>query len=83
MSSTVQALAFNAPRATSVAEGKFLESGFSPRPTGAPRIPHELLRRQAGAVQSVFVAPDFACGYFSGLARKSSSPGSRKNLTVA
>ncbi|KAL3418760.1 duf1620 domain-containing protein [Phlyctema vagabunda] len=69
-SSLTDALAFSAPSATSAAdvEGKLLrDGGITPRPTEAPKLPFEELRRRQNA-QKVFVAGDNTCGYISGRA---------------
>lgn len=65
----VSGLAFEAARATQHA--KELESGWTPAPTSAPRIPHELLKRQSSAASSFFASTflqgsDGTCGYLSG-----------------
>lgn len=61
------ALAHDLPRQTSVREGNLRDSGRTPKPTAAPRIPPELRRRQDD-LTTVFIGPDQTCGFISGLA---------------
>jgi hypothetical protein len=70
-------LAYNAPRATQLAEGQELSGhGWTPAPTSAPKYPHEALRRGLSNLNrrklgsTVLVAEDETCGYLSGSAGK-------------
>lgn len=65
------ALRPRAARQTSLAEGELLDpTGWTPKPTDAPRLLSYLSRRQSGEEAgdySVFVGKDRTCGFVSGL----------------
>ncbi|KAI9711132.1 MAG: hypothetical protein M1812_007236 [Candelaria pacifica] len=67
---------WNGPKPTSVAEDEAsLQEGWTPRPTGSPQIPVELLKRDTAgpvcgyesgiAASSVTCSPNFSCLYFT------------------
>ena len=69
----VNGLAFSFPRQTSVAEGTALDSGWTSRPTEAPKFDLELVRRDDSVYTELWAA-DNICGYVSALQGRPSAP---------